>query len=243
VKKTIVAIVICMLFSFTNIALAQYSLPDGDGKDIINNKCKTCHGLGFIVEGDYTKSQWAKMIKDMKSMGLQLTEDEEKKALAYLTKHFGKPDAKGAGSAAKTPSKKSVKSTLVTKMSPGEIAYNKNCAYCHRPTGNGIDGAFPPLAGNRIITKDKAYNIMVMLYGHKGGLCVNEMKYDNTMPSWSHLDDNEIAYIINYYLTSWGNEKNLAQGLTPVTASDIVEQRKVKKTAQEVAGYRKEIAQ
>lgn len=242
VKKILAAVVICTLFSFTNSAFAQYSLPDGDGKDVINNKCKSCHGLGFIVEGDYTKSQWKKILKDMMGMGLQLNEDEQKKALVYLTKHFGKPDAKGAGSVAKTPSKKSGTSIPVIKISPGETAYNMKCAYCHRPTGNGIDGAFPPLAGNRIITKDKAYNIMVMLYGHKSGLCVNEVKYANTMPSWSHLDDKEIADIVTYYLTSWGNKKNLTQGVSPVTVSDVAEQREIKKTAQEVADYRKEVA-
>ena len=31
-------------------------------------------------------------------------------------------------------------------MARGEAVYNANCAACHQPTGQGLPGAFPPLA-------------------------------------------------------------------------------------------------
>src|SRR3546814_14250081 len=38
----------------------------------------------------------------------------------------------------------------------GQAAYLANCAACHQPTGNGLPGAFPPLAGSDFIAKNKA---------------------------------------------------------------------------------------
>jgi mono/diheme cytochrome c family protein len=242
VKKIVLTLSALFALGLTIAFAGVYELPEGPGKEIINSKCKACHGLGFIVEGNYTAAQWKKILHDMKTMGLKLSDSEYQKALTYLVTYFGKPGGKESGSAEKTPSDKSSEITPVVKMAPGEQAYNNHCAYCHREKGNGIDGTFPPLNGNRVITKDKAYNIMVMLYGLKGEICVQEGKFYNIMPSWYHLEDKDIAEIINYYLTSWGNKEILAQGITPITASDVAQQRKTQKTAEEVLKYREKIS-
>src|SRR5690606_9388429 len=38
--------------------------------------------------------------------------------------------------------------TVAEQMTMGERVYTQNCAPCHQPSGSGIKGAFPPLAGS-----------------------------------------------------------------------------------------------
>ncbi|GMU42603.1 MAG: c-type cytochrome [Xanthomonadales bacterium] len=88
----------------------------------------------------------------------------------------------------------------------GEAAFLANCAACHQPTGVGLPGAFPPLAGSDFLTKnDKAKVIASILQGISGKLVVNGVEYDNVMPAMSHISDKDIAAIVSYVYQAWGN--------------------------------------
>ncbi|RMD59206.1 MAG: cytochrome c, partial [Nitrospirae bacterium] len=78
------------------------------------------------------------------------------------------------------------------------------------------------------------YNIYVLLYGIKGEIEVNGRRYNNSMPNWSGMKDEEIAEVINYYIASWGNK-----GFTPISAKEITKVRGMKKGPQDVLSYRK----
>jgi nitrite reductase (NO-forming)/hydroxylamine reductase len=72
----------------------------------------------------------------------------------------------------------------------GEAAYLANCAACHQPTGVGLPGAFPPLAGSDFLKKnDKTKVLSSILQGITGKLVVNGVEYNNVMPAMSHLAD------------------------------------------------------
>jgi mono/diheme cytochrome c family protein len=76
----------------------------------------------------------------------------------------------------------------------GKSLFAKNCAACHQPSGKGIPGAFPALAGNAFVQGVPADVAAVLLKGRGG------------MPDFSSsLDDGEIAQVLSYVRSSWGN--------------------------------------
>jgi len=91
-------------------------------------------------------------------------------------------------------------------LQAGEAAFLANCAACHQPTGLGLPGAFPPLAGSDFLAKnDKTTILSSVLRGITGKLVVNGKEFNNIMPAMSHLPDETIANILSYVYNSWGN--------------------------------------
>jgi cytochrome c oxidase cbb3-type subunit 2 len=84
--------------------------------------------------------------------------------------------------------------------------FSANCSVCHQETGEGLPGAFPALRGNAVvIDADPAMHIHTVLFGLKGAT-VDGVKYDSEMPDFGGtLNDADIANIINYERSSWGN--------------------------------------
>ncbi len=88
----------------------------------------------------------------------------------------------------------------------GKAVYTQNCAACHQPDGQGLAGAFPPLAGSDWIKgKTPSEIASSVLTGIQGEMVVNGTTYNNVMPAQSHLSDADIAAAINYVLGNWGN--------------------------------------
>ena len=85
--------------------------------------------------------------------------------------------------------------------SNGEKLYAANCAACHQPTGKGMPPAFPALAGSKIATGPKAGHMNIVLHGKPG----------TAMASFARLTDAEIASIITFERTSWGNNAGEVQ--------------------------------
>jgi nitrite reductase (NO-forming)/hydroxylamine reductase len=93
-------------------------------------------------------------------------------------------------------------------MARGEAAYLANCAACHQPTGVGLAGAFPPLAGSDYLQGNRKEVLAAALFGLEGPITVNGVQYDGVMPSLGHLPDEDLAAAITYVFGSWDN--NLA---------------------------------
>ena len=106
-----------------------------------------------------------------------------------------------------------------TGAEPSQAVYQTNCAACHQPTGQGLPGAFPPLAGNPNILGDPEIIIENILAGKQGEITVKGQTYNGVMPQMQHLTDEQIAQAANYVLTSWGND-----GET-VTLDQVAEKR------------------
>jgi cytochrome c oxidase subunit 2 len=79
--------------------------------------------------------------------------------------------------------------------STGEKVYAANCAACHQPTGKGMPPAFPALAGSKVATGPKPAHIATVLNGRPG----------TAMASFARLSDAELASVITYERTAWGN--------------------------------------
>jgi nitrite reductase (NO-forming) / hydroxylamine reductase len=96
--------------------------------------------------------------------------------------------------------------------SDGGAVYSANCSSCHQSDGQGIAGAFPPLAGNPTVTGSPVAVIAIVKDGLEGRLVVNGQAYSGIMPRWRHLlSDEQIADVITYIRSSW---KNNAPGVS-----------------------------
>ncbi len=97
---------------------------------------------------------------------------------------------------------------------PGESVYIKYCLQCHRADGSGIPGMHPPLTPNKWI-KDKEKMVEIVLNGMSGEIKIDGIVYDNLMPPHDHLTDLQLANVISYVRSNFGNE------LEPVTQKEV----------------------
>ena len=90
-------------------------------------------------------------------------------------------------------------------MVRGEAVFLGNCAACHQATGQGLPGAFPPLAGSDYLQGERKDVLAAALFGLSGPITVNGTDYNGVMPSMGYLTDQELADSLTYVLNSWGN--------------------------------------
>ncbi|MEI7429122.1 MAG: c-type cytochrome [Betaproteobacteria bacterium] len=87
----------------------------------------------------------------------------------------------------------------------GGLGYVQFCVDCHRQNGAGVSGVFPPLNQNPTITSSNPATLMhIMLTGWKTTETIAHPRV-YTMPGFSRLSDKELAEIISFIRTSWGN--------------------------------------
>lgn len=87
----------------------------------------------------------------------------------------------------------------------GKALFGQSCAACHQPTGTGIPGAFPPLAGSDYLLADSERAVGVVLHGLVGPVTVNGVTYESAMPPMP-LEDADVAAVLTYVLQAWGNQ-------------------------------------
>lgn len=81
----------------------------------------------------------------------------------------------------------------------GKAAYEANCSACHQMDGTGIPFAFPPLAGSDYLEAHTPENIAhQILTGLSGPVTVNGTEFNGVMPPMAHINDADIALIVNY---------------------------------------------
>ncbi|MGA2395248.1 MAG: cytochrome b N-terminal domain-containing protein, partial [Candidatus Lustribacter sp.] len=90
----------------------------------------------------------------------------------------------------------------------GATVYTANCAGCHGATGMGQPGVFPPLANNPVVTGPAAKVIAIVNHGLSNvPITVNGSKFQGMMPPWQgNLKPNEIAEVLTYVRSAWGNK-------------------------------------
>lgn len=91
------------------------------------------------------------------------------------------------------------------RVNLGKAVYIQNCQACHQSEGQGIKGAFPPLANSDYLNADVKRAIGVVAHGLEGEIKVNGELYNSTMPKIK-LTDEEIANVITFLLNNWGNK-------------------------------------
>ena len=78
----------------------------------------------------------------------------------------------------------------------------QRCAACHLPTGAGVPGAFPALAGRVGVAAandaGRDYLVMTVAAGLMGEIEVDGVKIRGVMPAQAGLTDADIAAVLNY---------------------------------------------
>lgn len=72
---------------------AQSELPEGEGKDVVEDTCTDCHSLRRIVIQRLDEEGWHGILREMLENGAAIDPDDMKTITVYLTKNFG-PDRK-----------------------------------------------------------------------------------------------------------------------------------------------------
>jgi len=114
-------------------------------------------------------------------------------------------------------------------MADGEGLYVTHCGACHQANGQGLAGAFPPLAKADYLMADRTRAVATVIQGRSGEITVNGDKYNAVMPGMGHLADDQIAAILTYVTNSWGNDASAfsVNEVTKVRADTGLEDRAV----------------
>ncbi|OZI27352.1 MULTISPECIES: cytochrome c [Bordetella] len=98
----------------------------------------------------------------------------------------------------------------------GGRLYQQHCAACHQDQGQGIGTAWPALAGNPTVTAPLAVNAirMVLNGGYAPATAANPRPH-GMPPFGPMLSDSDIAAVVSYIRSSWGNQAGA------VTAFDV----------------------
>jgi cytochrome c oxidase cbb3-type subunit 2 len=102
----------------------------------------------------------------------------------------------------------------------GAAVYTANCSACHQASGEGLPGAFPSLKGDAVVNKDDATKHIDVVLNGLHDARVSGVVYSSVMPPFSGtLSDAEIADLIDYERSSWGNHGK------PITAAQVSAER------------------
>jgi nitrite reductase (NO-forming) len=96
--------------------------------------------------------------------------------------------------------------SMEERMKFGKDKFMATCSACHQANGQGIEGAFPPLANSDYLNADVNRAIDIVLHGKTGEITVNGKKYNSVMTAQA-LTDEEVANVLTYVYNSWGNSK------------------------------------
>lgn len=105
----------------------------------------------------------------------------------------------------------------------GKALYAANCQSCHQENGEGLKGAFPPLKGSPVVTGENLeLYVDIIMNGYDARAEYGVMAGVGTNMEFT---ENEVAAIINYERTAWGNT---GKTVTPEEIKKIMDFIKVK---------------
>lgn len=107
------------------------------------------------------------------------------------------------------------KPAIAADLKSGEVLYQKHCMACHQKDGSGIATLYPALKGNSRVDGDVESLLKVVLMGDKGPLSEPKDKFMGAMAAYTYLADEEIADIVTYIRTTFGENQEV------VTAKEV----------------------
>jgi mono/diheme cytochrome c family protein len=105
----------------------------------------------------------------------------------------------------------------------GKRLFTANCVACHQSTGLGVAGQFPTLVGSEWVLTEgwngDNHLVSILLHGLQGPVQVKGATYNGAMPPWKQLKDDQIAAILTYIRSEWGNNES------PISSAHVAKVR------------------
>ncbi len=112
-----------------------------------------------------------------------------------------------------------VKFVALTRAQLGKKVFDATCITCHQANGLGLAGQYPPLAASEWAQGSEERTIRIVLHGLNGPITVEGKEYNNVMaPLGAALKDEQIANVLSYVRSAWGNK---APEVQPETVAKV----------------------
>ncbi|WP_310556931.1 cbb3-type cytochrome c oxidase subunit II [Flavobacterium sp.] len=109
----------------------------------------------------------------------------------------------------------------------GKALYTANCVACHQANGEGLKGSFPSLKGSKVVIGENLeLYVDIIMNGYDARPEFGAMAGVGTNMNFTEFD---VAAIINYERTSWGNT---GKKVTPEEVKKIMDFIKIKLSAE-----------
>ncbi len=102
--------------------------------------------------------------------------------------------------------------------SPGARLYTSNCLACHQKNGEGVPQVQPPLAGTPVPVGEPGELLRWVMFGERPA-SLPRGAYAGAMPQFGYLSDDDLATLLSYVRSSFGNHAS------PVTPAMVAEAR------------------
>jgi mono/diheme cytochrome c family protein len=109
-----------------------------------------------------------------------------------------------------------------TSAERGQYVYQLVCLSCHMIDGGGVPHLNPPLIESSYVQGDKKKLIGIVLNGMTDRIAIDDEYYSNNMAPHADLNDQQIADVLTYVRSNFGNKAG------PVKAAEV-KQARVKK--------------
>lgn len=101
---------------------------------------------------------------------------------------------------------KPVSAAAKASAANGLMVFTQNCVSCHQADGGGVPHMNPPLIKTTWVLGDQTRLINIVLNGFKEDVEINGDYYSNVMPGFNYLKDQEIADVLTYVRSNFGNK-------------------------------------
>ena len=77
-------------FLASGVCLAQVpELPAGPNRELVARMCQSCHDLSMVFDtGGLSRTDWAGVVEEMTTYGLDVTPDEKRLIVEYLATYL-----------------------------------------------------------------------------------------------------------------------------------------------------------
>ena len=175
----VMIVVVAGLLWLSPIALAQ-TLPDGPGKEILENKCSRCHTPDVVRTYRHTADDWQDEVVSMIDMGANVTDAELPVLVQYLATNWGPKTAPtsaapaGATANGAAPSGEADAAALISKLAQSKHSLADGIRQAEQQNGVAISAKFELEGGTLMLSvytakagrqADAEHNVLMELNG------------------------------------------------------------------------------
>ncbi|QJD98135.1 c-type cytochrome [Mucilaginibacter robiniae] len=102
--------------------------------------------------------------------------------------------------------KKAPVQNIAASINSGKAVYTQYCLTCHQADGGGVQNMNPPLIKTSYVLGDKGRIIKIVLNGFNQKVDIDGDTYNNIMPSFNYLSNQQVADVLTFVRNSFTNK-------------------------------------